>query len=65
MKLMNNIRYALLAISLTGGFTFTYSQNVPDKEKLQERYFNITKNIEIFNSVLKEMDMEALANRSR
>ncbi|MDR2955345.1 MAG: S41 family peptidase [Prevotella sp.] len=57
MKLMNSIRYVLLTISLTGSFIFAYSQNVPDREKLQERYFDITKNIEIFNSVLKEMDM--------
>ncbi len=32
------------------------AQNTPDKNS-QQRYFDINKNIEIFNSVVREMDM--------
>lgn len=39
------------------GFTFVYGQTNTDGNKLQQRYFDINKNIEIFNSVVREMDM--------
>lgn len=54
---MENKRLALFIISIISGVFLIQAQNVPDKDKLQQRYFDIGKNIEIFNSVLREMDM--------
>ncbi|MFV0417602.1 MAG: S41 family peptidase [Dysgonomonas sp.] len=54
---MENKRLALFIISVISGVFLIQAQNVPDKDKLQQRYFDIGKNIEIFNSVLREMDM--------
>lgn len=54
---MENKRLTLFIISIISGVFLIQAQNVPDKDKLQQRYFDIGKNIEIFNSVLREMDM--------
>ncbi|MBF0651932.1 MULTISPECIES: S41 family peptidase [Dysgonomonas] len=44
------------AISILAGVSFIQAQNVPDKNQ-QQRYFDINKNIEIFNSIVREVDM--------
>lgn len=54
---MKNKRFIIFTISVLSSFSFIYAQNSPDNNKSQERYFDINKNIEIFNSVLREMDM--------
>lgn len=54
---MENKRLAFFIISIVSGAFLIQAQNLPDKDKLQQRYFDISKNIEIFNSVLREMDM--------
>ncbi|MBK5722031.1 S41 family peptidase [Dysgonomonas sp. Marseille-P4677] len=53
---MKNKFIALFIISAFAVIPSIQGQNVPDK-KQQERYFDINKNIEIFNSVLRETDM--------
>lgn len=54
---MENKRSALFIVSIICGVFLIQAQNLPDKDKPQQRYFDISKNIEIFNSVLREMDM--------
>lgn len=54
---MKNKGLALFIVSIISGLTIIQAQTVPDKEKLQQRYFDIGKNIEIFNTVLREADM--------
>jgi len=54
---MENKRLGFLTISIISGFLFIQAQSTPEQNKLQQRYFDITKNIEVFNSVLREMDM--------
>lgn len=54
---MRNKRIVFFILLIVSSFSISNAQNVTDKDKLQERYFDINKNIEIFNSVLKEMDM--------
>ncbi|NDV96952.1 S41 family peptidase [Dysgonomonas sp. 521] len=54
---MRNRFILLLAIPLVWGTSLIQAQNNPDKNKEQQRYFDINKNIEIFNSVVREMDM--------
>ncbi len=52
----NRIITSLLIFALGG--TFTYGQtNTESNAKQQQRYFDINKNIEIFNSVVREMEM--------
>lgn len=45
-----------LTIPVLTGASFIQAQNVPDKNQ-QQRYFDINKNIEIFNSIVREVDM--------
>ncbi|WP_029904394.1 S41 family peptidase [Prevotella sp. 10(H)] len=47
---------AFFTLSILSGITYIQAQNVPDKNQ-QQRYFDINKNIEIFNSVVREVDM--------
>lgn len=54
---MNNKITAFILIYLCIGIGQIKSQNTPEKNKLQQRYFDINKNIEIFNSALREIDM--------
>ena len=54
---MKNRLLILFALSIFAGTSFTNAQDTPDKDQLQKRYFDINKNIEIFNSVLREMDL--------
>lgn len=56
-KLMRNRLIVLLAFPLLLGAVSVQAQNNPDKNKQQQRYFDINKNIEIFNAVVREMDM--------
>lgn len=52
------MRHKLLALSLALIYTFpTFAQEEDVKKKEQERYFDINKNVNIFNSVLRELDM--------
>ncbi len=52
------MRHKLLALSLVLIYTFpTFAQEEDVKKKEQERYFDINKNVNIFNSVLRELDM--------
>ena len=52
----NKIITSLLITAL--GCTFAYGQtNTDGNNKQQQRYFDINKNIEIFNSVVREMEM--------
>lgn len=53
---MKNKLIALYIISAFAGILSIQGQNAPDK-KQQERYFDINKNIELFNAVLRETDM--------
>ena len=53
---MKNRFITLLAISALTGVSLIQAQNVPDKNQ-QQRYFDINKNIEIFNSIVREVDM--------
>jgi len=54
---MKNKILIILSILLLGGTIFIQAQNNPEKDKLQQRYFDINRNIEIFNSVMREIDM--------
>ncbi|WP_101688436.1 S41 family peptidase [Dysgonomonas massiliensis] len=45
----------ILAVTLLIASTSIFAQN--DAKKAQERYFEINKNIEIFNSLLRELDL--------
>lgn len=54
---MNNKITAFILIYLCIGIGQIQSQNTPEKNKQQQRYFDINKNIEIFNSALREIDM--------
>lgn len=54
---MRNGLFAFLVVPLLLGITSLQAQNSPDKNKEQQRYFDINKNIEIFNAVVREMDM--------
>lgn len=54
---MRNKSLTLSIILIISGVTLIQAQNAPDKEKQQQRYFDISKNIEVFSSVLREMDM--------
>lgn len=54
--MINRFTALIIAIALTGLFSLQAQTN-SEKEKQQQRYFDINKNIEIFNSVLREMDM--------
>lgn len=47
----------LIALFLITGVEFANSQDNPSKNNQQQRYFDINKNIEVFNSVLREIDM--------
>ena len=52
------MRHKLLALSLVLIYTFpTFAQEEDVKKKEQERYFDINKNVNIFNSGLRELDM--------
>lgn len=53
---MNNKITAFILISLFIGIGQTQAQN-NDKNKQQQRYFDINKNLDIFNSALREIDM--------
>ncbi|MBD8390201.1 S41 family peptidase [Dysgonomonas sp. BGC7] len=53
---MKNRLFLFFAISAVSLSSLAQVQNTPDKDK-QQHYFDINKNIEIFNSVLREMDM--------
>lgn len=44
-------------LSFLMGASIVQAQDNPDKNKQQQRYFDISKNIEIFNSALREIDM--------
>lgn len=54
---MRNRLLAFVSILLIGSFLYIQAQTASDKNKQQQRYFDINKNIEIFNTVLREMDM--------
>lgn len=54
---MRNRLIVLLALPLLLGAVSIQAQNNPDKNNQQQRYFDINKNIEIFNAVVREMDM--------
>ena len=54
---MRNRLIAFFTFSALLGTTFTYAQSNQGKNQEQQRYFDINKNIEIFNSVVREMDM--------
>jgi carboxyl-terminal processing protease len=54
---MRNKIIAFFILQVLLGATFAQAQNNPDKNKEQQRYFDINKNIEIFNTVVREMDM--------
>lgn len=54
---MRNQLIVLLALPLLLGAVSIQAQNNLDKNNQQQRYFDINKNIEIFNSVVREMDM--------
>ncbi|MDH6307581.1 carboxyl-terminal processing protease [Dysgonomonas sp. PFB1-18] len=54
---MNNKYFAFLALLLLCGSFSIHAQDNPEKAKQQQRYFDINKNIEIFNSVVREMDL--------
>ncbi|MDR0825345.1 MAG: S41 family peptidase [Prevotella sp.] len=54
---MKNRLIILFFLPLLLGATSVQAQNNPDKNKQQQRYFDINKNIEIFNAVVREMDM--------
>lgn len=47
----------LFTLSFLMGASIVQAQDNPDKNKQQQRYFDISKNIEIFNSALREIDM--------
>jgi len=49
-----NITFLLISIL---SCTLVYGQTNENSNKQQQRYFDINKNIEIFNSVVREMDM--------
>lgn len=54
---MNNKIAAIILTLLLVGMGQVQSQNSPDKNKQQQRYFDINKNLDIFNSALREIDM--------
>lgn len=54
---MNNKIAAIILAFLLTGIGQIQSQNNPDKNKQQQRYFDINKNLDIFNSALREIDM--------
>ncbi|MDR1883326.1 MAG: S41 family peptidase [Prevotella sp.] len=53
---MKNRFIALLTVLVLTGTSFIQAQNASDKNR-QQRYFDINKNIEVFNSVIREVDM--------
>ncbi|GAB6007948.1 S41 family peptidase [Dysgonomonas reticulitermitis] len=54
---MNNKIAAIILTFLLTGIGQIQSQSNPDKNKQQQRYFDINKNLDIFNSALREIDM--------
>ncbi|MFV0536901.1 MAG: S41 family peptidase [Dysgonomonas sp.] len=54
---MNNKIAAIILTLLLIGIGQVQSQNNPDKNKQQQRYFDINKNLDIFNSALREIDL--------
>lgn len=54
---MRNRLIAFFTFSVLLGTTFAHAQSNQGKNQEQQRYFDINKNIEIFNSVVREMDM--------
>lgn len=54
---MNNKIAAIILTLLLVGIGQVQSQDNPDKNKQQQRYFDINKNLDIFNSALREIDM--------
>lgn len=54
---MNNKIAAIVLTFLLVGIVQVQSQNNPDKNKQQQRYFDINKNLDIFNSALREIDL--------
>lgn len=54
---MNNKIATIILTFLLTGIGQIQSQNNPDKNKQQQRYFDINKNLDIFNSALREIDM--------
>ncbi len=54
---MNNKIAAIILTLLLVGMGQVQSQNSPDKNKQQQRYFDINKNLDIFNSALREIDL--------
>ncbi|GHV14606.1 peptidase S41 [Bacteroidia bacterium] len=54
---MNNKIAAIILAFLLTGIGQIQSQSNPDKNKQQQRYFDINKNLDIFNSALREIDM--------
>lgn len=54
---MNNKIAAIILTLLIVGIGQVQSQNNPDKNKQQQRYFDINKNLDIFNSALREIDL--------
>ncbi len=54
---MNNKIAAIILALLFAGIGQVQSQDNPDKNKQQQRYFDINKNLDIFNSALREIDM--------
>ncbi|NDV79926.1 S41 family peptidase [Dysgonomonas sp. 511] len=54
---MKNKLFILFLLAAIGGTNIAHAQQTPDKKQMQQRYFDINKNIEVFNSVVREMDM--------
>ncbi|MDR1090160.1 MAG: S41 family peptidase [Prevotella sp.] len=54
---MNNKIAAIILMLLLTGIGHIQSQSNTDKNKQQQRYFDINKNLDIFNSALREIDM--------
>lgn len=54
---MENKRFSIFILLAFCSLCFAQAQTNTDKEKQQQRYFDINKNIEVFNSVLREIDM--------
>lgn len=56
---MENKRFSIFIFLIFNSLSIILAQTSTDtdKEKQQQRYFDINKNIEVFNSILREMDM--------
>lgn len=54
---MENKRFSIFILLIFCSLSLIEAQTITEKEKQQQRYFDINKNIEVFNSILREMDM--------